>query len=331
MLATLSLLIAAQAGSSLPPTRVSAWLVYFDEGAALDDFEKNASRLSSVSAEWLTLDPQGKVITRPYPSKEQVARTKQIARRNNVKLLAMASNYAETGFDAKRVTVALATAASREAHAQAMIQHVESHGIDGIDLDYESMAATDRDRYSDLVDRLAKGLHMKGKYLSIAVHPKQEEPGGWEGPKSQDWKRLGAAVDAFRVMTYDFSWDGSEAGPLAPPDWVERVLMFATTIVPKDKIEMGLPTYGYIWKGKTGRSVTWPEWQAWRGKNPEIRHPSQELTASAGEETGFFADGVAAKYKLPLVQKLGLGGIAFWRLGSQPEGYFNVLPARKRL
>ena len=51
--------------------------------------------------------------------------------------------------------------------------------------------------------------------LVVDVYPKLKEPGGWDGPRSQDWKRLGRAVDQFRVMTYNYSGSWSGPGPLS--------------------------------------------------------------------------------------------------------------------
>ena len=51
----------------------------------------------------------------------------------------------------------------------------------------------------------------------------------WSGPQAQDWQRLGAAVDFFKIMTYDFHYSTSEPGPIAPLAWVDEVLDFAAT------------------------------------------------------------------------------------------------------
>ena len=47
-------------------------------------------------------------------------------------------------------------------------------------------------------------------------------------------------------------------GPIAPTDWIEKVLDYAVTLVDRDKIQIGIPFYGYDWPsdGSTIRSVT---------------------------------------------------------------------------
>ena len=82
----------------------------------------------------------------------------------------------------------------------------------------------DRDEFSAFVEELARRLHDDGRLIAVDVYPKTTEPGGWDGPRAQDWKRLGRAVDQFRVMTYNFSGSWSGPGPLSPPEWMDRVI-----------------------------------------------------------------------------------------------------------
>lgn len=97
---------------------------------------------------------------------------------------------------------------------------------------------------------------------AIAVHAKTSEPGGWSGAMAEDWVRLGAAVDEFKVMTYDYSGAWSVPGPIAPPGWMDAVVAHAESLVPAGKIMMGLPFYGYDWSNGTADSVLWSDVQA---------------------------------------------------------------------
>ena len=41
------------------------------------------------------------------------------------------------------------------------------------------------------VEELARRLHHDGRLIAVDVYPKTREPGGWDGPRAQDWRRLG--------------------------------------------------------------------------------------------------------------------------------------------
>ncbi len=153
------------------------------------------------------------------------------------------------GFDAQRVSLVVNDPARRAQHIADILALVNDNDYDGIDIDYESLNPTDRDAFSLFIEELALALHAEGKLLSIAVHAKTDDAGAWSGAAAQDWTRLGAAVDSFKIMTYDYHNGASEAGPIAPLDWVDAVLSYAATVVPPEKTSMGVPVYGYNWTG----------------------------------------------------------------------------------
>jgi spore germination protein len=53
---------------------------------------------------------------------------------------------------------------------------------------------------------------------------------------AQDFRAIGVAVDEVRVMTYDYSWDTSPPGPIAPADWVREVIAWTVTEIPRHKV-----------------------------------------------------------------------------------------------
>ena len=125
------------------------------------------------------------------------------------------------GFDRARVAEIIHDPARRAQHIDAILALVMENDFDGIDIDYESLYPEDRDNFSLFIEELAAALHAEDKLLSMAVHAKTEEPGNWGGPQAQDWVRLGAAVDEFKIMVYDYHNGASEAGPIAPLAWAD--------------------------------------------------------------------------------------------------------------
>ena len=73
---------------------------------------------------------------------------------------------------------------------------------------------------------------------------------GWAG--AYDYAALGAHADLITVMAYDYRGAWSEPGPVAPYDWVEQVLAFATSQIPPEKVLLGLAFYGYDWNTTSG-------------------------------------------------------------------------------
>jgi len=306
-----------------PRVNLSGWLVFYDDGSSMKSFKTHANSLQSVTIDWIHCTSQGVVARQPHPTASEKADLLSVARKNGVKVYALAAN---DGFKPDGVEVAMASPQAMKAHADALAKIALEEGVDGIDLDYESLKGSDRQSFTKLVQMIADALHAKKLKLVMAVHAKESEPGNWDGPQAQDYAALGKAADSIRVMTYDFHWETSEAGPISPPDWVERVMTFAATQIPPKKLEVGIAGYGYDWLAKKADGVDWTQWSGLvTAYGSAKRDPaSQELVLSHNNRTAYFVDGEAARSKIAIAKKLGLNGLALWRLGSEDPGFWPI-------
>ncbi|AIE85881.1 glycosyl hydrolase family 18 protein [Fimbriimonas ginsengisoli] len=313
------LIALALAMTPTPHLKVSGWLVFFDNGESLATFEKHADQLDTVGVEWTGCDPAGHSIRRDRPTAAEKKKVLRIARKHGVKVLGIAANAANGDFTPAGVEKALASEKAMRRHASELTKIAIEDGLDGIDLDYESLRAVDRAPFTRFVAILSKSLHARKLTLAIALHPKMSEPGNWDGSQAQDFAALGRLCDIVRVMTYDEHWLTSDAGPVASPAWVEQVMRFASSVIPASKLDMGIPAYGYDWVGKQATSFTWADLgRLSLAHGRPTRDPaSQELTLRYDNHTAFFADGPAQRSKLQLAKKLRLHGVAMWRLGSE--------------
>lgn len=332
--------------------QVAAWLPTSWDGArARASFERNLGILTEISPVWYQVQADGRLA--PYEGARDRSLV-ALAHVHGVKLLPTINNFhGATGFDPGLVQAIVADPALRTAHIQSILDEVVAYGYDGIDIDYESLGASDRDLFTSFIEELAGALHARGRLLSIAVHPKTAEPGGWSGAQAQDWRSLGEAVDRFRVMTYDFCWGGAGGGgcesswnngrppgPIAPLWWVKEVLDFAKTQVAPAKIQMDVPFYGYDWLGSSGAGLTWEEaqaiinrfhpqvhWQAEDGRGRPIGESWFDYRDDAGLHQVWFNESKSIALKLELAEELGIGGIAIWRLGGEDPANWQAIEA----
>lgn len=301
---------------------VTIWTVqggYADKSTLL----ANADTVSEINPFWYTLGNDGSIQGRASEP-ETMAELRALG----IRIVPTIANE----FDRARVHRVISTAEGRTAHAQALVDLVLEHDFDGIDVDYESLFAEDRDDFSLFIEELADLLHAEGKLLSIAVHPKPDENVTWGGPLAQDYARLGAAVDEFKVMTYDYSWSTSPAGPISPVPWAKAVMEYATSLIPPEKVYMGVHFYGLDWQGSLGQSKVWAQIQALIERNEvEVeRDESNEGTFSYGTSrprTVYFADALSVETKLREVfgELPEMAGIAIWRLGGEDPAVWDVL------
>ncbi len=317
---------AEQAATS--PRKVTAWLPYWDQARGMSSFLANADLYFSVSPFWYELSAAGSISR--YPGAEDATVLSGI-RGKGVKVVPTITN----NFDPVRASAMLATAASRSAHVKALTDLAVSKGYDGLDVDYEAMAAADRDRFSAFVSELATALHGQGRLLSVAVHAKTAEPGTWNGPQAQNYAAIGAAADRVRLMTYDYSWETSPAGPIAPLSWVDAVATFARTQIPAAKLELGMSLYGYDWVGSRGEGVTHDvvtsrlaSSGASRVWDSAAAEPTFSYTSGGSAHTVYYADAQSVAARLSVVDTYALAGAAFWRLGGEDPAVWPAVRSR---
>jgi spore germination protein len=301
------------------PYLIGAWT--FGDSASLATAVK-VGALDEVSVDWLQSRADGSVVA-PRLDVAFIAE----ARRKDCRVFATLTDYNETvhTFDRSIPAAILATSASRRRHAAAVAAWCKSQGVDGVDVDWEALKASDRDAFSAFVEELARRLHADGRLIAVDVVPKFREPGSWGTPQAQDWARLGRAVDQFRVMTYNYSGSWSGPGPLSPPDWMDRVLTYAESQVPPRRIVMGLGFYGRDWQGSTTKDLVWSDMRAIRaGYSPkEMRTGSGELYVTYRKDgalhEAYFPDRTAirAKAEMLLSRHPHVRGVYAWEMGQE--------------
>lgn len=229
----------------------------------------------------------------------------------------------------------LATDETRAFHIGQIVDLVERMDYDGIDIDYEGFALSTRDNFSTFIEALSDELHARGRLLSIAVHAKTDDAGSWEGAAAQDWERLAPAVDSFTLMTYDYTSRNEPPGPIAPPDWVIDVLIYAESVTDLSKVRMGLHFYGYSWlRGRPpATTVTWTAAQRLIASfAPEVIREGEEARIDLDvrglpDQTIYFADADTITWRVNAInaQFPDLGGIAIWGLGGEDPANWDVL------
>jgi spore germination protein len=180
----------------------------------------------------------------------------------------------------------------------------------------------DRDRYSAFVYELAKMLHASKRKISVTVHPKQTDDGGWDGARAVDYKALGTSADRFNVMTYDMHWSDSDPGALAENNWVNNVINYAKSRIPASKLGMGVACYGYDWNVKPATSLVWDDFT-------KRKYTIDEASSEYKDGKAYFSGAKAVEAKFRIAQAQGLGAIAMWYCGSEDPAIWDFLPRRK--
>ena len=227
----------------------------------------------------------------------------------------------------------LHTPALMSSQIAAIVSLVGQQHYAGIDIDYEGLHAGDRQAFSTFIARLGAALHAHGKILSVAVFAKTSDAGYGGQNVAQDYAAIGRAADQVRLMAYDYHWDSSPPGPIAPVSWVRSVIGYARTQIPAGQLVLGIPLYGYDWVGSHATDLTWQQAEQLAVQHKATVHydsASQApwftyIDASGHAHEVWFEDPQSSAAKFALVKEMGLGGMFLWMYGDEAQGTWPQL------
>jgi spore germination protein YaaH len=315
------------------PPRVFTTIPYWDQARAVGRLEKHIELFDSFSVFWYHLDEDGEIVT--YSAAVEDRSVISFAHSHGVEVLALIANLPEEGeWDPKRVQKVIGKPEARAEHIAKILELVEKHNFDGVNIDYEFLEDSQTADFSAFVQELATALHAKGKTLAIAIHA--QTPGS--ETRGQDLPSLTAA-DMLVFMTYDQHWETSDPGANAEIGWMREVLQYARRFqIPMQKISFGIPLDGY----------DWPKTEDGWGPADDVQYAEAISLAEMHEAAIEFDDRVQAPYftytdrddverevwfenvesfkpRYELAKEFGVGSVALWRLGREDERIYEVI------
>jgi len=214
--------------------------IYFGSSANYTSLvDTTQGSLQEVAPNYFSLDADGGLVTTPAASRDFV---REMHARG-----ILVVPYLSNDWNREKGRAALR---NRQSLAVALAEAVAAYDLDGVHIDIENLTPDDRGDYADFV-RLLREKLPQGKRIAVAV---AENPNGtaqgWAG--SYDYAGLATFSDYLMIMAYDESYYGSSPGPVSSLGTTERSIRYALSVVPKEKIVLGLPFYGRIWSSGGG-------------------------------------------------------------------------------
>lgn len=217
--------------------------------------------------------------------------------------------------------------AAIDALIQNLLRVMGEKGYGGVDVDFEYILAEDRDAFTTFVAELTQVMNENGYVTSVALAPKTSanQPGLlYEG---KDYGGLGAAANSVLLMTYEWGYTYGPPMAVAPLNKVRQVVEYAVTEIPANKINLGIPNYGYDWvlpyESGVSKATTIGNVQA---VQIAIRHgadiafdevsqtPYFRYTENGIEHEVWFEDVRSMQGKFNLVKEFSLRGMGYWQL-----------------
>lgn len=205
---------------------------------------------------------------------------------------------------------------------------MRTKGYRGINIDFENVYPEDRENYNQFLQRAVNRLHPEGFFVSTALAPKTS--GDQKGLlyEAHDYPAHGRIVDFVVLMTYEWGYRLGPPQSISPLNQIRRVLDYAVSVIPRDKIFMGFQVYARDWllphvKGQEAETFSMQE--AIRratkyGATIQYDNTTQSPFFTYQDQQGlshvvWFEDARSAQAKFDTVKEYRLRGVSYWALG----------------
>lgn len=225
----------------------------------------------------------------------------------------------------------LSNRTSREHLIQKLIEEAARVGLDGINVDFETLTQEEAPHFIQFIRELSISCRKNNLVLSI------------DDPVPQftsfyNRKEQGIVADYVIIMGYDEHTDGTEkAGSVASLPFVEEGIQQTLKEVPKNKVINGVPFYTRLWFTDNAGTVTSEimgmdqadkivaEMGMEKYWNKEVSQNYAELATDNGLYQIWLEDEQSLDAKMQLIQKYELGGVAEWKLGFERADVWNTI------
>lgn len=210
---------------------------------------------------------------------------------------------------------------------QNLLSVMSEKGYAGVDVDFEYILAEDRDAFTTFVAELTQVMNNNGFVTSVALAPKTSSDQKGLLYEGKDYGGLGAAANSVLLMTYEWGYSYSAPMAVAPINKVRQVVEYAVTEIPVNKINLGIPNYGYDWPLPYEQGVTKAttignvqavqlaiEHGASIGFDEVAQTPYFNYIENGIEHEVWFEDVRSIQAKFNLVKEYSLRGMGYWQL-----------------
>ena len=296
-----------------------------------DEYLPNGDALTFASIFAYHIRDDGSII--PIQDEATIARLN----RNEIAPILTVTNTDEKGsFSTSLASFVLRSSDARKKLVDEIYQTIVNKKYYGVNIDFEYVSPDDKDNYITFLLELRDKLSYDYEF-SVAVAPKYSKNQEGLLYEAHDYKRIGEIVDRVIIMTYEWGYTYGPAMAVAPLHLVRKVVEYAIQEINPEKINLGIPTYGYDFtlpfkKGQKAKSLSYEDALALAYKE------KAKIYFEENSETPYFVyykenkkhivyyeDGRSIAKKIDLALRYHLGGVSFWTLRSPFQQLWSLV------
>lgn len=234
---------------------VAGWVPYWRDSEGMKDAIKHLSQIDAVYPFVFTVKLDGTLYDNAGLGKKDWKSFIKAAQKKNVEIIPTV--MWNDGASTHRI---LSNPTLRKAHVSEIVAMVTKGKYDGVGIDYEGKNAETINFFSQFLKELKEALGTK--ILTCTIEARTPPDSLYkEVPATityaNDYKEIAKYCDRIEIMAYDqqradIKLNSERRGvpymPVSDTDWVKKVAKLAVETLPKEKIILGMATYGNHWE-----------------------------------------------------------------------------------
>lgn len=293
-----------------------------DANSYFSDVTQNMTGVNVISPTWFSIADNSGNITN-IASGEYVMQ----AHEKGLKVWGLVDDFSE---NISTTTVLSSTSARQNLEGQ-LIAGALKTGLDGINVDFESLSEDVGIHFLQFLRELSIQCHENNLVLSV------DNPVPENFTSHYDRAEQGKVTDYVIIMGYDEHYVGSEAGSVASLPWVEQGVKDTLTEVPAERTILAVPFYTRLWKTTDGGALTseaigMDQAQKVIADNGAETYWDKTTSQNYGTYEGdgatyqiWLEDSKSIAEKVKLISKYKLAGVAEWKLGFENSGIWKTI------
>jgi len=230
---------------------VSGWIPYWASSAGAREAARKLSSLDEINPFAYSVKSDGTLADTAKLTSSTWKKLFKDARKKGVDIVPTVM-----WSDRANIERILTNPSLRATHVKNVAAMVEKGDFDGVDIDYENKSAATRTSFSLFLKELEAAL--EGKILSCTIEARTPPESLYRTVPTtieyaNDYKEINKYCDEVKIMAYDqqtADWRLNDANkkpyaPLSDAAWVKKVMDLAAKDIDKEKLVMGIPTYGH--------------------------------------------------------------------------------------